>query len=121
MASKLPSTRSTLLVPADMRMTTWKPVRSANRRQEERSSKVANPTFKNPPPDLASLIRGLYGRVARELGVDPSYVSRVARSERQSKAVDAELRRQLAEIVKYLKKRRNERRKKPTRNKAGRN
>jgi len=80
-----------------------------------------NPTFKNPPPDLASLIRGLYGRVARKLGVDPSYVSRVARSERQSEAVDAELRRQLAEIVKYLKKRHNERRKKPARNEARRN
>jgi len=105
-------------MPAYMRTTTWKAVRSGNRRHAERSSKVANPTFKNPPPDLASLIRGLYGRVARKLGVDPSYVSRVARSERQSEAVDEELRRQLVEIVKYLKKRRKELRKKPAMNKA---
>jgi hypothetical protein len=40
-----------------------------------------------PPPQLASLFRGLYKRVARQLGLDPSYVSRVARGERKSKAV----------------------------------
>ena len=31
-----------------------------------------------------SLMRGLYARVARELALDPSYVSRVARGERES-------------------------------------
>ena len=36
---------------------------------------------KPAPTNLASLIRGLYGRVARQLKVDPSYVSRVARGE----------------------------------------
>lgn len=45
---------------------------------------------------LPSLSRGLYKRVADKLGCDPSYVSRVARGERSSKAVlkalDAELR-----------------------------
>jgi transcriptional regulator with XRE-family HTH domain len=97
-----------------MRKTIWKAASSANRQQEGRSRRVANPIIKNAPPDLASLIRGLYARVARELGVDPSYVSRVARSERESETVEAELRRQLAEIVKRLNKRRNERRKRPS-------
>jgi transcriptional regulator with XRE-family HTH domain len=41
----------------------------------------------------------MYGRVARKLGVDPSYVSRVARGERQSKLVDTALRRALSKIV----------------------
>ncbi|MGZ4822448.1 MAG: hypothetical protein ACXVZM_12660 [Terriglobales bacterium] len=34
---------------------------------------------------------GLYSRVARKLGLDRSYVSRVARGERQSKEVEAAL------------------------------
>ncbi len=37
------------------------------------------------------LYRGLYARVARQLGVDRSYVSRVARGERKSPAVEAAL------------------------------
>jgi hypothetical protein len=54
----------------------------------------------NPPPtNLASLIRGLYGRVARRLKVDPSYVSRVARGERQSDAIEASLERELKRIM----------------------
>ncbi len=57
-----------------------------------------------PPRDLASRIRGLYGRVARQLDVDPSYVSRVARGERQSEAVVAVLRRELTKIVQYASK-----------------
>jgi hypothetical protein len=40
--------------------------------------------------------RGLYARVAKQLGMDPSYVSRVANGKRESKkislAIDAELR-----------------------------
>jgi hypothetical protein len=39
------------------------------------------------------------GRVARKLGVDPSYASRVARSERQFKTVEAALKRELNKIV----------------------
>ena len=35
--------------------------------------------------------RGLYTRVAHKLGVDPSYVSRVARGERRSKRIEAAL------------------------------
>ncbi len=53
----------------------------------------------NPPSNLASLIRGLYGRVARRLKVDPSYVSRVARGERQSDAIEASLERELRRIM----------------------
>jgi hypothetical protein len=52
-----------------------------------------------PPTNLASLIRGLYGRVARQLKVDPSYVSRVARGERQSDAIEASLERELKRIM----------------------
>jgi hypothetical protein len=80
-----------------------------------RQSKLANPVIKNAPKDLASLIRGLYGRVARRLGVDPSYVTRVARSERRSEAIEAELRRQLGEIMRFLEARRGKRRKKTAR------
>jgi hypothetical protein len=51
------------------------------------------------PTNLASLIRGLYGRVARQLKVDPSYVSRVARGERQSDVIEASLERELKRIM----------------------
>jgi len=54
---------------------------------------------KSTPTNLASLIRGLYGRVARQLKVDPSYVSRVARGERQSHAIEASLERELRRIM----------------------
>jgi hypothetical protein len=43
-------------------------------------------------PCLPSLCRGIYNRVARKLGCDPSYVSRVARGERNSEAVSEALR-----------------------------
>ncbi len=54
---------------------------------------------KPAPTNLASLIRGLYGRVARQLKVDPSYVSRVARGERQSDAIEESLERELKRIM----------------------
>ncbi len=38
-----------------------------------------------------SLFRGVYNRVAKRLGVDPSYVSRVARGERKSAVVEKAL------------------------------
>jgi len=60
-----------------------------------REKSVHRPT----PANLASLIRGLYGRVARHLKVDPSYVSRVARGERQSEAIEASLERELRRIM----------------------
>jgi hypothetical protein len=52
--------------------------------------------------DLASLVRGLYGRVARQLDLDPSYVSRVARGERQSEAIEAALEREMSRIMKSV-------------------
>jgi hypothetical protein len=49
---------------------------------------------------LPTLYRGIYSRVAQKVGCDPSYVSRVARGERQSnevaRALQAEIRRTLA-------------------------
>jgi transcriptional regulator with XRE-family HTH domain len=44
--------------------------------------------------------RGLYSRVARRLGVDRSYVSRVARGERRSKRVERALQAELKRIGK---------------------
>jgi len=55
------------------------------------------------PTNLASLIRGLYGRVARQLKVDPSYVSRVARGERQSDAIESSLEKELRKIMALVK------------------
>jgi hypothetical protein len=55
------------------------------------------------PTNLASLIRGLYGRVARQLKVDPSYVSRVARGERRSDTIEATLERELRRIMALVK------------------
>jgi len=60
-----------------------------------RAKTIQKPT----PTNLASLIRGLYGRVARQLKVDPSYVSRVARGERQSDEIEASLERELKRIM----------------------
>lgn len=42
--------------------------------------------------------RGLYSRVAKQLGVDRSYVSRVARGERRSQRVEDALRAELKRI-----------------------
>jgi hypothetical protein len=52
----------------------------------------------NRPPHLVSLLRRLYTRVAQKLGVDPSYVSRVARGERESDAVKAVLSAEMRKI-----------------------
>ena len=55
-----------------------------------------------PPHHLASLVRGLYRRVAHHLDVDPSYVSRVARGERQSEAIEGALEREMRQIMKMM-------------------
>jgi transcriptional regulator with XRE-family HTH domain len=44
------------------------------------------------------LYRGLYSRVAKKLGVDRSYVSRVARGERASKEIEEALQQELKRI-----------------------
>jgi hypothetical protein len=49
-----------------------------------------------------TLYRGLYVRIARKLGVDPSYVSRVARGDRRSEEVESALGQALAEINQQL-------------------
>ena len=49
---------------------------------------------------LASRMRGLYRRVADRLGVDPSYVSRVARGERKSPKIEASLNRDVSKLLK---------------------
>ncbi len=59
-------------------------------------SRNANPI----PMDLASALRGLYGRVAKRLDVDPSYVSRVARGERQSAEIEVALEREMRQVIK---------------------
>lgn len=49
-----------------------------------------------------TLYRGLYVRVARKLGVDPSYVSRVARRERSSRPVETALQQEIQDISQRL-------------------
>ncbi len=59
----------------------------------------------NLDPSILSpqeLYRGLYGRIARKLGVDPSYVSRVARGARHSGQIESALRQELEEINQRL-------------------
>jgi transcriptional regulator with XRE-family HTH domain len=49
-----------------------------------------------------SLFRGLYARVARDLGVDVSYVSRIARGERKSEAAKKALTREFNKAVSVM-------------------
>jgi hypothetical protein len=49
-------------------------------------------------PSPQTLYRGLYVRIARRLGVDASYVSRVARGDRRSSEIESALRQALEEI-----------------------
>jgi transcriptional regulator with XRE-family HTH domain len=56
----------------------------------------------NPGVAPQTLYRGLYVRIARKLGVDPSYVSRVARGDRRSSEVEDALRNALHEINQKL-------------------
>ena len=55
--------------------------------------------MRNSRLQLASRMRGLYRRVANRLGVDPSYVSRVARSERKSPKIEASLNREISKLL----------------------
>lgn len=50
-----------------------------------------------------ALFRGIYSRVARQLGVDRSYVSRVARGERRSQEIEEALRGELRRVETALK------------------
>src|ERR1700733_14710011 len=55
-------------------------------------------TYIRAPKDLSTQLIGLYGRVARKLGVDPSYVIQVARGEKQSAQVENALKDELVRI-----------------------
>jgi transcriptional regulator with XRE-family HTH domain len=61
-----------------------------------------NPNNNTPAFPVLSIFRGLYQRVAVKLGVDPSYVSRVARGERSSAAVLAALQEEMDVIREHL-------------------
>jgi hypothetical protein len=61
---------------------------------------MRNRTPATTPPEWHRLFRGLYGRVAKRLGVDPSYVSRVARRERRSEEIERALEWELARMEK---------------------
>ncbi len=52
-----------------------------------------------PRPSSATLFRGLYARVARDLGLDPSYVSRTARGERRSETIEMAIRREMDKVL----------------------
>ena len=56
--------------------------------------------IRNPRLNRLSLYRGIFSRVARELNVDRSFVSRVASGERRSAAVEAALLREIRRIEK---------------------
>lgn len=96
---------------------------SSSRRRKVKSRKETSVSLGQAPPDLASLIRGLYARVASRLKIHPSYVSRVARRERRSKMVEDALKRELMNIVEQIQDRRHQAsaktaRKKPAAKKA---
>ena len=59
-------------------------------------------TTVNPKMSPQALYRGLYVRIARKLGVDPSYVSRVARGDRRSSEVENALSQAQDEINRRL-------------------
>jgi hypothetical protein len=74
------------------------------------------------PKNLVSALQGLYARVASRLDIDPSYVSRVARGERESKEIVGALDREMRQIMKVLKFNRNgSGRKAPNQNGASQN
>jgi hypothetical protein len=50
-----------------------------------------------------SLFRGLYARVAHNLGVDVSYISRIARGERKSKVIEKAVTREFNKVVAVIK------------------
>ena len=80
--------------------------RPTTRNRHSKSLHLTTKKLPRPPHDLSSLGRGLYQRVADRLGVDPTYVSRVARSERRSKIIEDVMRREVRKIVERVTKQR---------------
>ena len=66
--------------------------------EDGESPLVTNSPDTKPALRRYRLYRGLYARIARLLGLDRSYVSRVARGERRSSKVEAALRAELKKI-----------------------
>lgn len=62
---------------------------------------------------MSPQLKGLYGRVARRLGVGVSYVSQVANGELESQPVEAALRDELTKIVNRANKKHSLRQKAP--------
>lgn len=60
-------------------------------------------TSTNPVLNRHQLYRGVYSRVAKQLGIDRSYVSRVASGERKSEKVQKALMRELQRIDRLVK------------------
>jgi hypothetical protein len=56
----------------------------------------------NRIPRMVCLSRGLYARVARRMKCDVSYVSRIARGERRSAKIEAELGREFRVVLRKL-------------------
>jgi hypothetical protein len=107
------------LVPfVEAPMRSRKAPRSLDRKGPRVSRTPKNAKSTRAPYDLASLFRGLYHRVARRLGRDPSYVSRVARRERRSKIIEDALRCELGKIMENISKRRGSIVRKAARKKA---
>ena len=52
-----------------------------------------------PPLAALSVFRGIYKRVAVQLDIDPSYVSRVARGERHAPFVSEALRKEIRRVL----------------------
>ena len=55
-----------------------------------------------PCSTAVSLFRGLYARVGSELGVDASYISRIARGERKSKIAEKAIDREYRKVLVLL-------------------
>jgi ribosomal protein S19E (S16A) len=72
--------------------------------EREKTNPMAKGHIELQPKNLASIFRGLYVRVASRVGVDPSYVSRVARGERKSEEVEAILEQETRKIISQLSK-----------------
>ena len=69
------------------------------RRDAWEFSKAIFMSAKRSVPNLFSRFRGAYQRVAKKLGLHPSYVSRVARGERHSERVTAALQREIQRLL----------------------
>jgi hypothetical protein len=67
---------------------------------------IMKKSARTAPRSTATSLKGLYARVARKMGCDSSYVSKVARGERRSRRIEIALRAELQLIVRRLLKRR---------------